>query len=108
MAAREVTRATREHSAAERKAWFRWRRRWHELERESPGERRLVVCATCARYRDGRGRWMPMPSGLNDVLASGRGLCVSHGLCSTCSTRALQSLKLLPPSEPDTAGSTRG
>ena len=107
LTALNVTRVTREHTASQRKAWFRWRRRWQELERENADERRLVVCATCARYRDGRGRWVPMPSGLNDVLATGRGLCVSHGICSACTTRALDSLKVLSPLEPDPAGSTR-
>lgn len=103
-----ATRVTREHSEAEREAWFRWRLRWHELECQGPGQRKLVVCATCGRYRDGHGRWTPMPSGLNEVLASARSLCVSHGLCPACSTRALNAVKVLSPFEPAGTGSTRG
>ena len=99
MTAMEATRVTREHSESERKACFRWRRRWHELECQGPGQRKLVVCAICARYRDGHGRWTPMPSGLNEVLASARSLCVSHGLCPACSTRALEAVKVLSPVE---------
>jgi hypothetical protein len=104
----EATRATRKRSVLERKAWFRWRRRWQELEHEDPGDRKLVVCATCARYRDGRGHWVPMPDGLNEVLASARSICVSHGLCPACSTRALHALKVLPPSDPAATVAARG
>jgi hypothetical protein len=96
----EATRVTREHSVTERKAWLRWWRRWRELESEGPGQRTLVVCATCPRYRDGRGRWVTMPSGLREVLATARSVCVSHGLCRACSTRALDAVKVLTPVEP--------
>ena len=106
--AMEVTRVTREHSVAERDAWLRWHLRWHELESQGAGQRTLVVCATCTRYRDGLGRWVPMPSGLNEMLASARSLCVSHGLCPACSTRALDAVKVLPPTEPAGTRSTRG
>jgi len=98
----EETRVTRAHTAAERKAWNRWWRRWQELESEGPGERTLVVCANCTRYRDGRGRWAPMPDGLGDLLASAQGLCVSHGLCPACTARAMDALK--PPSQLEPAG----
>src|SRR5512138_2309305 len=89
------TRATRRYSEAQRDAWFRWRLRWHELEHEAAGERTLVVCATCTRYRDGGGCWVPMPSGLGNVLAKTQSLCVSHGLCTACTTQALHDLKEL-------------
>jgi hypothetical protein len=108
MTTREATRVTREHSVAERKAWLRWRRRWQELESQGPGQRTLVVCATCPRYRDGQGRWVRMPSGLNEVLASARSLCVSHGLCPACSTRALEAVKVLSPVELAAPVPTRG
>jgi hypothetical protein len=97
--AMEATRVTREHSVTERKAWLRWWRRWRELESQGPGQRTLAVCATCASYRDGQGCWVPMPSGLIKVLASARGVCVSHGLCPACSTRALDAVKVLSPVE---------
>lgn len=97
--AMEATRVTREHGEAEREAWLRWRLRWHELECQAPGQRKLVVCATCTRYRDGQGRWTEMPSGLNEMLASARSLCVSHGLCPACSSRALDAVKVLSPIE---------
>jgi len=105
--AMEITRVTREHSAAERNAWLRWRSRWHELECQDPGQRTLVVCATCGCYRDGRGHWVTMPSGLSEVLASARSLCVSHGLCPACTTRALHAIKVLPPPTTTAAGATR-
>jgi hypothetical protein len=100
------TRATRRYSEAQRDAWFRWRLRWHELEDEAAVERTLVVCATCTRYRDGRGRWVLMPSGLSTVLANTRSLCVSHGLCSVCTTQALHDVRKLTPSEPVPTGAT--
>jgi len=108
MLAMEATRVTREHTEVERKAWIRWRRRWQELEREQPGNRTLVVCATCARYRDGRAHWVRMPEGLNEVLASARSICVSHGLCPACSIRALDDVKVLPPAEPVGTVSSHG
>ena len=93
----EATLATREHCVVERQAWLRWWHRWQELESEGPGQRTLVVCATCVRYRDSQGRWEPMPSGLSELLAGARSLCVSHGLCPSCSTRALDAVKVRPP-----------
>lgn len=102
MKATAETRVTREHTATERRAWYRWRRRWRELESDDPGERTLVICANCGRYRDGGGRWVLMPAGLRDVLAGARSLCVSHGLCSACSARAMHALK--PPSGLEPAG----
>ena len=57
MTATQETRVAREHSLEQRIAWSHWWDRWHELERDEPSERTLVVCATCSRYRDGAGRF---------------------------------------------------
>jgi len=106
MTAAAATRVTREYTQAQRIAWFRWRVRWHELESELAEERTLVICATCSKYRDGDGRWMPMPSGLRDVLGKTRSLCVSHGLCSECTARAFYEVKHLSIREPAAAAFT--
>ena len=105
MTATQETRVAREHSLEQRIAWSHWWDRWHELERDEPSERTLVVCATCSRYRDGAGHWVEMPSGLNDLLVSARSLCVSHGLCSACTARELHNVKHLGVCEPAGTGS---
>jgi len=91
-----LSRATRERARTEVDAWRRWKVRWHELDQTPAGERTLVVCAICHRYRDGRARWQGMPLGLGGMLGSARGFCVSHGLCSACTSRALREVKHLP------------
>jgi hypothetical protein len=102
--ARELACATRGHSQTQLEAWRRWKVRWRELDRAPAGERTLVVCAICHRYRDGRGDWERMPLGLDRVLGAARGICVSHGLCSTCTSRALREVKHLPFPALATAG----
>jgi hypothetical protein len=92
----DLARATRTQSQTQLEAWRRWKIRWRELDRAPAGDRALVVCAICHRYRDGRGHWEAMPLGLNGMLGAARGICVSHGLCTTCTSRALREVKHLP------------
>jgi hypothetical protein len=102
----QLTRATRERTRTQLEAWRSWKIRWRELDRAPAGERTLVVCAICHRYRDGGGDWERMPFGLDGMLSTARGICVSHGLCSTCTSRALREVKHLPFPALATAGVT--
>lgn len=103
-AARELARATRRYSQLQLEAWRRWKVRWRELDRAPAGERALVVCAICHRYRDGRDHWETLPLGLDGMLGTARVICVSHGLCSTCTSRALRKVRHIPFPELATAG----
>ena len=101
--ATELSRVTRKRTRMQLEAWTRWKARWRELEREPPGERTLVVCSICRRYRDGHGQWDRLPLGLHGMLSSPQGISVSHGLCTACTSRALREVRHLPSPAPASA-----
>lgn len=77
-AARRTVAASREHTG-ERLAW---RELWADTTHNP--DHLLVCCVYCGRSRARDGNWVALPHEIESLIRGWSGLCLSHGICSSC------------------------